>query len=103
MVWVGSYAGLWCCGVDAIGDMCNFLLGIFVVVIFFAFVEYFLFPRVALCLFGTRPLCDGVGRAWASGYVCVWLWCTMLCEHACVYGIVCLRGGLDHGEEPLCY
>jgi len=44
VVCVGSYAGLGCCGVDAIWDMCAFLLGLFVVVVSFGIVVYFLFP-----------------------------------------------------------
>ncbi len=43
MVWVESYAGLWCCGVDAIGDMWAFLMGLFAIADSFAFVEYFFF------------------------------------------------------------
>jgi len=48
-------------------------------------------------------LCDGAGRAWALGYVGLWLRCTMLCVRACVLGIMCLLGDLNYGEGPLCY
>ena len=78
MVWVGSYTGLWCCGVDAIGDMWAFLLGHFVVVVSFVFVEYFLFSRVALCLFVTHPFVMGLGergRRRMCVYGCGVRWC----------------------------
>jgi hypothetical protein len=89
VVWVGSYAGLWCCGVDAIGDIWAFLLGLFVVVVSFAFVEYFLFLRVALCLFVTCSFVMGLGEHGRRG-MCVYGCGVRCCVSVPVYWVLCV-------------
>jgi hypothetical protein len=87
MVWLGSYAGLCCCGVDAIGDMWAFLLWLFVVVVSFAFVEYFLFPQAALCLFVTRPFVMGLRERGRRG-MCVYGCGARCCVSVLVYTVL---------------
>jgi hypothetical protein len=77
-------------GVDAIGDMWAFLLGLFVVVVSFAFVEFFLFPRVASSLFVTRSFVMGLeehGRRGMRVYGCG-VYCRVSVP---VYWVLCVR------------
>ena len=97
VMWVGSYAGLWCCGVGAIGDMWAFLLDPFVFFISFRFVVYFLFPRVMLRLFVARSFVVGLGE---HGRWSMWVYgCGVRC---CVGSyLFARRSGLWGGTNVL--
>jgi hypothetical protein len=97
VVWVGSYTGLWCCGVDAIGDMWAFLLGLYVVVVSFGIVVYVLFSRVVWCLFVSRFFVMGLGE---HGRWVMWVYgCGVRC---CVGSyLFARRSGLWGGTNVL--